>query len=477
MYGHEAAYLSFSGPVFPIRTHSEAYGVDQFDLLADADAGPGSNPDGTSLPDPGESPAVEDALVSGDDVTASVVQDLIGGFGGQEMETEAFGGEMPDITHFDESMGLNLQLNFDGYAPVTMRNTGALVPWETWVYTQIKGGMEITFTDETGNGQFDFAPVPPLLNAGKRTVRRAAHILQHAPEVIYRKAAADIPDYYRPGIQGEPLNFYYDLANFRGPAGQSTLEVYYGIPPAQVETVREADTSFIRVKCFLALADEGHTQIYRDAKELLYHGADSLSQSRGTFVPEILKLEVPPGKYELQVQLKDQVSGHVGLYKQAVEVRDYWQDALQISDIQLASSISEEGHLDQFKKGDIWIIPMPSRVYGKAQKVYIYYEIYNLTKNSFGQTRYKTRYAVRSSFQSGSGALQTVARGFRFLFKRRKPQVSVTHTQTGTEPTQQEYFELDLTKVKRGVNTLEVTITDEVSGQSATHEIRFRLGT
>jgi hypothetical protein len=71
------------------------------------------------------------------------------------------------------------------------------------------------------------------------------------------------------------------------------------------------------------------------------------------------------------------------------------------------------GYGDRFKKGDAWIVPMPSRTYTEQQKVYAYY---------------------------------------------------------------QEYFELDLSTAKRGVQLLKVTVEDQVSGQTATGEIRFRYG-
>jgi hypothetical protein len=72
--------------------------------------------------------------------------------------------------------------------------------------------------------------------------------------------------------------------------------------------------------------------------------------------------------------------------------------------------------------------------------------------------------------------LNAVARGVGFLLRNRKPQVSVTYEQTGRESREREYFELDLSKAKPGINTLEVTIEDLVSGQTDTREIRFRYG-
>ena len=186
----------------------------------------------------------------------------------------------------------------------------------------------------------------------------------------------------------------------------------------------------------------------------------------------MLKTGVPPGKYELQVQIKDLASGHTGLYKQAVEVPDYNVAKLKISDILLASDIRETGSAGKFKKGDIRVVPMPTRNYREAQKVYAYYEIYNLEKNRFGQTDYEVKYVVRNVVGRSEGVVGAISS----LFKRRKTQVSVAYDHAGTATTEQQYFEIDLDKAKPGVQVLEVKIRDRVSGKSDTREIQFRYG-
>jgi hypothetical protein len=266
------------------------------------------------------------------------------------------------------------------------------------------------------------------------------------------------------------------VADFRGSDGQTALEVYYGIPPGLVGIEEQADSTYIHVRCALALADRGHTTIYRTAEDFLYRGAFKIQKSKGAFVPELLKTQIPPGKYELQVQLKDLISGRTGLYKQSLEVKDYRPEGLQISDIQLASSIADTGSIGQFQKGDIWIIPMPTRVYRQKQKVHAYFEIYNLKKNEFGQTRYKAQYRVRSSDMPAIGVFGAVSSRLRSLFRSKKPQVSVTYEQAGTSASEHEYVEIDLAKAKPGVNVLEVAIEDLVGGEKQAREIRFRYG-
>ena len=459
MYGPEANYLTFTGPIFPVRTRRDA-------LSDDITVDSRQMAEGTAAGDPTLDDENVEALSGSTD---SYLDRLML----QNIPTPQEEDELGSLS--DDILDLKARLNFQGYAPLTIDNEVNTVPWETWTYTQIQNGIEFTFTDELSNRTYDFAPLPPI-PAGHRQLKYTARMLEYAPSLVFERTVVATPDYYRPSLRGSALHFYYDLANFRGPDGQTTLEVYYGISPKQVEFVEGDTGSMAHAQGALALADEGHTNIYRTRDTFSYRNTGESNWAKGTFVPDVLQVQVPPGKYELQVQLKDLVSGHVGAYKQSLVVKDYRLETLQMSDIELASTIGDKGSNSRFRKGNIWVVPMPSRAYKLDQKVYAYFEIYNLNKDAFGQTRYKVQYLVRFSPEGSVGIVGMVASGFRSLLRSKKPQVSVTYEQIGSESSENEYVELDLSKTKPGINILEVKITDLVSGEAATREVGFHYG-
>lgn len=461
LYGAEASFMTFTGPVFPIRAFRHPITQRTQDALH-----------GFGSADQRDASFLEDGFTS--DTDAADEEEF------QERDLEGTPLPAPltrsdyddqDGARFEEFGNQIARNKFGDYIPVTIHTDMATVPWETWIYTQIQGGIEIVFTDENKSGQFNFAPIPPVTALNNQLVN-ITRLVKYAPEIIYQNAAHETPDYYRPGIQGPALNFYYDLANFQGSDGRTNVEVYYGIPPEQVRIAEQTDSAQVSVQCAMALADAAHTTIYRDTREFHYEGRADFDRVRGAFLPEMLKTPVPPGKYELQVQIKDLASGHTGLYKQAVEVPDYGVEKLKISDILLASEISDANSAGKFRKGDIRVVPMPTRNYREAQKVYAYYEIYNLKKNRFGQTDYEVEYLVRTVVGRSEGVVGAITS----LFKRRKTQVSVSYEHAGTATTEQQYFEIDLDKARPGVQVLEVKIKDRVSGKSDTREIQFRYG-
>ena len=462
IYGPQAAFLTFSGPVFPIRTRRI------FD--------PQDQTVGSDLENIGASPAIDTG--EGSEASFDDDESIFTAERGNRFSRDPF-SQYEDENSEREFYNHRIRLQFGGYAPVTIDNEAETVPWETWTYTQISSGIEITFTDEMGNGTYAYAPLPAGQFEDAESLRYLSRMTEHAPEIIVQRATSESPDYYRPGAFGPALNFYYDLADFQSfdGNGYTKLEVYYGIPPEQVEMETHADSVIIHVKCALALADEGHMTVYRTAQEFVYAGlASNFGDARGSFVPEILTTQVPPGKYELQIQVKDMVSGRTGLYKQSLVVSDYSPDKLHMSDIQLASGFQNQGQ-SKFQKGDIWIIPMPTRTYGERQKVYAYFEIYNLNKNPFGQTSYKTQYNVRSSSLPSVGVFGAVSSGFKALFRNRKPSFSIETEHSGSNTQLEvEYVEIDLEKARPGTNALEIRVVDQVTGEEVSRQVKFRYG-
>ena len=156
-----------------------------------------------------------------------------------------------------------------------------------------------------------------------------------------------------------------------------------------------------------------------------------------------------------------------------MEIPDYTGTSLALSSVLLASSVGEAGANPRFKKGDVWVTPMPTRTFSASQMPNAFFEIYNLQKDAFGQTRFRVQYRVRFSSKGSVGLAGMLTSGFRSMMKRGKPEVQVTFEQTGTETTRREYVELDLGKAKAGVNELEVTVTDLVTNAVASQETVF----
>ncbi len=380
-----------------------------------------------------------------------------------DMTAESFFGGVDD----EDELAIGDYDFIEPAYPVTFNERS--MPWESWVYTQVGGGVEFVFVDEFLNGKWQF---PPLPDGTRMSGERLSALLRSHPGVVLNDVVASTPEYFDlpPGI--EPLEFYYDVARFRGEEGKTGVEVYYGVPTLEVGIENENG----HVRRSVVISDDEGEEVFRTRDDLHFGGIDSRQLKKGTFVPDVAYLEVPPGTYRMAVHLADVNSGKWGVYVQDLEAPTF-SDSLAMSDLELAWSIGDEGAFhDKYRKGDVWVMPMPSRSFVNNRSVFVYYEVYNLQRDEFGQTRYKVSYTIQQDVRSGSSIFGLLSGGFKRLMARgRKPQVAVSYEHVGRDVWEPIHLELDSKKMILGLNQVEVEVTDLSSGQSVKREAIFRL--
>jgi hypothetical protein len=357
----------------------------------------------------------------------------------------------------------------------------SLVKWESWVYTKVAGGIVIDFTDEIGKGGFDYAPIPEMGKTpglrhssedGLDDMRAFAAFTYHAPLAIARRAHAAMPELYEIAPQDRPFDFYFDEARFRGgdPSG-ARVEVYFGVPMSAAVYLEDRDSTGLRAECRVALAAEDGEGILRSADELIYLDEGDRTGGDG-IIPHLTVLDVPPGEYTVDVRMRNLHNSEIGVYRKRLEVEAYPAGSLMLSDIQLAWDVTEGGLPGKFTKNGLQVVPMPTRLYRHGESVYVYYEIYNLSRDEFGMTNYTVEYTVRSGKPPGS--IQRILRAFKGGGS--EEQVSVAaQEQLGVSETEPNYIELDLSAAEPGEVVLTVTVKDLVSGEEVAEEARFEL--
>ncbi len=446
IYKGDVRAHTFVGPVYPIRSIKQLDGA-WYDLK---DIGIG-NPNAS-------------AREPGDDETGTP-DDMGRSSSGDEGVTES--SPAPNDTVRFGILSLDERLGFGDYHPVTAGDDPSTVPWETWVYTDVAGGVEITFTDEIGSGTYDYAPMPP--NQGDIEIRQTTALRSHSPREIYKRAARIAPNYYPAEYENSHLDFHYSLADFRGEGDKSLLEIYYGVPISPAHYQADEDVTRLVLTHHAALISSALDTVYRKTNEIDYK-AEGNQAGEGQLVPDVLKLNLPPGAYRLEVKSQDRAKGRMGIYQQQVVVEPYGGDGLQISDLELAWRITAEKSEGRFAKGDLQVIPMPSRTYRKGQSVFVYYEVYNLKKDEFGQTNYNVSYTITSS--DAPQQASNISRLFRWGTGTRE-ELAVSYEQLGDAAREVEYVELALDDQVPGRYSLKVSINDRNSGTSVEKDAVF----
>ena len=471
MYGVAGVGETYVGPVFPIRSRvleERQYGADERAERTSDGRMIKSQLSGTpSL----QSMGFNDMYGKGGETSRNT-------YGGPTQDEQAIQeegqeeGETQIVDRFEREE-ISFLFESNQYHPVTLAGGfSARVPWESWVYTGIGQGVEITFTDEMLGGVYDFAPMPTFSANYKRDVslRQMARFSRHVPKTVFEREVSARPDYYLPRYDVEPIDFWFDHADFRGRDGRSALEIYCGVPNEVAHYADSTDVTRMTVRRRVALMPAEGDTIYRASAEVFYQKVGD-HRNRNAFVPDVVRLELPPGAYQMEVRGEDEVRDRMGIYRKMVNVEAYPADSLRISDLELAWRISEEQELERFRKGNLEVIPMPTRSFLEGQPVSVYYEIYNLTRDAFGQARYKVEYTILTLVGGDRGGI--ASRLVHSFTGDDSEQVAIRYEQTGLDETQVAYVELDVAESGPGRYELRVEVTDLQSGEAARKETWF----
>jgi len=345
------------------------------------------------------------------------------------------------------------------------------VPWESWVYANIGRGLEIVLVDESHNGRWRFPSMPDTKFPPPMGL--ISNLGGNHPGPAFEAQVEQFPDFYDLPPGADPLSFYYDAATFRGRGEDTEVEVYLGISPNEVSVRNFEGRSVIQVDYDVSLLGVDGKQGYR-TDERLALAVNDTSGSDGGFIPDVSSMEVGPGTYRLAVRVRDRASGKVGVYLQDLEVPSY-RDALAMSDLEMAWTVTKARWDGKFRKGDVWVVPMPGRSYRSNQKVYVYYEVYNLQQDSFGATHYQVSYSVHRSQRKSTGMIGALSSGVRRLFSGKKVVVSVSYERSGTEPSEEIYLDLGTHELGTGLFELEVEISDLNQDVIVSRKAMFRI--
>jgi len=348
---------------------------------------------------------------------------------------------------WDEALGLARARQFRAAANPTP---------ERWIYPE--RGIDIVFEDYIGRGVYNVW--------GPRARQLAERMERNMPTISEEEEKIDIID---------PMD---SIITFRGSDGKTAVEYAFGLLPEEFGAFRSVTGTYATLDVAVDLYTpewEHVTGAGEDARRL-----ETIPQVSIRGVPlfvDATRMEVDPGEYRLAILLLDPESGRRATAEEMLELPDYSGSELMVSDILAAASIREVGPGQEgtFIRGDLEVLPLPGRALQADQPLFIYYEVYNLTRDSFGATQFTIEYSVMEAPEQ----LPIAARlyhGLRSLtgMRRRRTAVSSTFSSSGIRPDLATYLEVDVSSLPPDSYVLELTITDEVRSESVTNSLIFR---
>ncbi len=346
--------------------------------------------------------------------------------------------------------------------------------WEYWVYADLAGGTEFDFVRRGKGNVYEFAPMPDGLGIALTT-----DLIEYQSEMVLRQVAVHQPSVYEVDFADLPVDFYYFPAGFRGENGTTRLEIYYGLPASEMARLPVDDaTDQGLLDRGLAMFDSLWTEVYRVQDQLTFQAPSDRQILDGAFIPGVVAFEVDAGLHHLSFQIRDVVSGKSQVYQQPLAVADFsHRDDLLMSDIALAFWIgpSDATATGDFHKRGLKVIPMASKAFRPDQNAFVYFEVYNLKRDEFGQTKYRVDYSFRAREKGIAPvrALRGLGRFLRLQEKRRE--VVISYEQSGDGAEDRAYVELDLKDAEPGGQEVRVKVTDLLADREVEKAIAFKI--
>ncbi|MBN1999827.1 GWxTD domain-containing protein, partial [candidate division KSB1 bacterium] len=268
----------------------------------------------------------------------------------------------------------------------------------------------------------------------------------------------------------KPIFFPFHVVTFRGTEFYTRYEVYYGLRyNALWENNKNYDPDE-NISLGFAVYDMDMNELAVVHKKVISREVKQSSDSLGIW-SDVFLFENMPERYNFSLYAELASQNKVGGYKFKYGVANYNMKTLMLSGIQLARNIRPENGQDRFVKNGLYIVPNPSRSFNKKERIYVYFEIYNLFSGEQDRVEYKIEYQFKLLKRLHDNVFSKLAG----IFRNSKPRTSNIVERTSTTDTSIEYLALDMSRYDAGQYEFEIIVTVPATGDKVTRTTEFEL--
>ena len=294
----------------------------------------------------------------------------------------------------------------------------------------------------------------------------------------YGRGEVFSPDFHLQERYADPYaDWKYTLphqtALFKAPDNHLKVRLAWALPKVHLDYLRLYGTYQVDLQEGITVWDEaGDTrERQRRRRDVLREVWQDTLKTR--YLLGEASLTLPEGTFPLTVEVMDPQKETIGVFRDTLELETFAEGRLGLSSILLASRVSEDGKGEA--GGGFSVIPNPMRIYTRSELLYLYFEIYNLSRDAFGQTRYRVAYRV------GPPAPRRLKEDLDRATRKRlgldgdRWTISVSSEYRGNQQDEPLDLGVDLRELKAGLQLLSLMATDEMTGMQTGREVLFRI--
>jgi len=278
-------------------------------------------------------------------------------------------------------------------------------------------------------------------------------------EVIQSRREAPLFIFYSPGLTSD-LNFFSDVAQFRGADDSTRVEILWLIP-IKNNILPEKATSIpdsITIGFQSLWRDSAFTPAVRIEETIKYPGQFLQARKHGNIIDHYA-FSARPQTGDLTLGVTVENFHKQGYAKQPITVRDFSGDELMISDIQFFTTANGIDNADFFPiltRQNIAVVPYPFQNIRKSTPVFCYFEIYNLQSKGI-DAGYEITIKVLSD-KSRDKALKKLS---NWIMGKKHASVSTIYTRSAVKNVVHELISVDFSNLDNGYYILEIRVRNE----------------
>jgi GWxTD domain-containing protein len=295
-----------------------------------------------------------------------------------------------------------------------------------------------------------------LLHFTNEDRQHAVHVDSVAPAVVFSE------DY-----KAKSLPVALSYSRFQGQEGKTRTEIYFGGLYRDLKFKRVPQGYQANLRGEIAILNDNYELVASDSVWEECRLPRTAATDSGGFVSQI-NFALPPAKYHLFFRMENQSAEQIGNLNDVLEVGAFPEEALSLSDLQLSPLIREAATPHRFVKNGYYVAPLPHLTIEKNKPLFVYFEIYNLARNSAGETNYQIDYRVFVP-KSKRGLLG------KLTGEGEAHSIALSSNRQGNSSRQIEQVELNLEKFASEDPELEITVTDLLAKQKVASQLPFKI--
>lgn len=201
--------------------------------------------------------------------------------------------------------------------------------------------------------------------------------------------------------------------------------------------------------------------------------ADKLNSTK----TDVIKFDLPADTVSFAFEMKNLTDSSFYSYHALTAGPKFKSNGIDLSDPILASEIESNVQIQgALVRGEISIVPYVKNVFKNKDKIFLYYEAYNLQKNTNSIAEFEQIITIREHKDTkNEGGILKFLNGIKDFIFGSGNQLSLSAAFSIKENNPQQYIQLDFSKYSPGVYDLILEVKDKTTGERIEKKMLFEI--